>query len=80
MQALFRRKFRQNTMQSINGCLLLQRSSPLNEDVFKCLDDRHSVLKSRHIGGLIIEKMKRFIEVFVEMFVMRMVGSFSFYS
>jgi type I restriction enzyme R subunit len=33
--------------------------------VFKCLDNRPSVLKAREIGERIIAKMKAFIEVFV---------------
>jgi len=39
---------------------------PIRDDVFKCLDNRPSILQARHIGERIIEKMKAFVEVFVE--------------
>jgi len=39
---------------------------PLRDDVFKCLDNRPSILKAREIGERIIDKMKEFIEVFVQ--------------
>ena len=39
---------------------------PIRDDVFKCLDNRPSILQARHIGERIIEKMKEFVEVFVE--------------
>lgn len=39
---------------------------PIKEDVFKCLDNRPSVLQAREIGERIIEKMKEFVSVFVE--------------
>jgi len=38
---------------------------PIREDVFKCLDNRPSVLQARVIGERIIEKMKEYVEVFV---------------
>ncbi|MEY3499197.1 MAG: hypothetical protein RL308_866 [Bacteroidota bacterium] len=38
---------------------------PIREDVFKCLDNRPSVLQARAIGERIIEKMKEYVEVFV---------------
>ena len=34
-------------------------------DVFKCLDNRPSILKAREIGERILDKMKEFVEVFV---------------
>lgn len=45
---------------------------PIREDVFKCLDNRPSVLQAREIGERIIEKMKEYVEVFVNR--MMMVG------
>ncbi|MCA0132607.1 type I restriction endonuclease subunit R [Winogradskyella alexanderae] len=39
---------------------------PIRNDVFKCLDNRPSILKAREIGERIINKMKEFIQVFVE--------------
>ena len=38
---------------------------PIKEDVFKCLDNRPSILKAREIGDRIIEKMKEFVNVFI---------------
>ena len=38
---------------------------PIRDDVFKCLENRPSVLKARSIGERIIEKMKEFVAVFV---------------
>ena len=39
---------------------------PLRDDVFKCLADRPSVLQAREIGERIIEKMKTFVEMFIQ--------------
>ena len=38
---------------------------PIRDDVFKCLDNRPSILQARHIGERIIDKMRGFVEVFV---------------
>ncbi len=38
---------------------------PLRDDVFKCLDNRPSILRAREIGERIINKMKEFVQVFV---------------
>tara|TARA_R110002096_G_scaffold431980_1_gene647963 strand:+ start:514 stop:1377 length:864 start_codon:yes stop_codon:yes gene_type:complete len=38
---------------------------PLRDEVFKCLDSRPSILKAREIGERIIDKMKEFVQVFV---------------
>ena len=38
---------------------------PIRDDVFKCLDNRPSILKARSIGERIIDKMKAFVAVFV---------------
>ncbi|WP_020536133.1 type I restriction endonuclease subunit R [Lewinella cohaerens] len=38
---------------------------PIRDDVFKCLDNRPSILKAREIGQRILEKMRAFVEVFV---------------
>lgn len=38
---------------------------PIREDIFRCLDNRPSVLQARAIGERIIEKMKEYVEVFV---------------
>ncbi|MCA0154455.1 type I restriction endonuclease subunit R, EcoR124 family [Winogradskyella vincentii] len=39
---------------------------PIRNEVFKCLDNRPSILKAREIGERIISKMKEFVQVFVE--------------
>ncbi len=39
---------------------------PIKDEVFKCLDNRPSVLQARVIGERIIGKMKEFVEVFFE--------------
>jgi type I restriction enzyme R subunit len=38
---------------------------PIRDDVFKCLDNRPSILEAREIGERILEKMKEFVDVFV---------------
>jgi type I restriction enzyme R subunit len=38
---------------------------PIRDDVFKCLDNRPSILQARHIGERIIDRMKEFVEVFI---------------
>jgi type I restriction enzyme R subunit len=37
----------------------------IRQDVFKCLENRPSILKAREIGERIILKIKKFIDVFV---------------
>ena len=39
---------------------------PIRDDVFKCLDNRPSILQARSIGERIIIKMREFVETFVE--------------
>ena len=39
---------------------------PIRDEVFKCLDNRPSILKAREIGERIIEKMKEFVSIFVD--------------
>ncbi|ARV14153.1 type I restriction endonuclease subunit R [Polaribacter sp. SA4-12] len=38
---------------------------PIRQDVFKCLDNRPSILKAREIGDRIILKMKKYIDIFI---------------
>lgn len=38
---------------------------PIRDEVFKCLDNRPSILKAREIGERILSKMKEFVDVFV---------------
>jgi type I restriction enzyme R subunit len=39
---------------------------PVRDDIFKCLDNRPSILKAREIGERILDKMKEFVQVFVQ--------------
>jgi type I restriction enzyme R subunit len=39
---------------------------PIRDDVFKCLDNRPSILHAREIGVRILDKMKEFVEVFIQ--------------
>jgi len=39
---------------------------PIRDDIYKCLDNRPSILQARLIGDRILEKMKEYVEVFVE--------------
>jgi type I restriction enzyme R subunit len=39
---------------------------PIRDSVFKCLDSRPSILKARDMGERILDKMKKFVEVFVQ--------------
>ncbi|PWG04399.1 type I restriction endonuclease subunit R [Polaribacter aquimarinus] len=38
---------------------------PIRQDIFKCLDNRPSILKAREIGDRILSKMKKFIDIFI---------------
>ncbi|WP_299016879.1 type I restriction endonuclease subunit R [uncultured Polaribacter sp.] len=38
---------------------------PIRQDIFKCLDNRPSILKAREIGDRIIQKMKKYIDIFI---------------
>ena len=39
---------------------------PIRDDVFKCLDNRPSILQARSIGERIIHRMREFVETFVQ--------------
>jgi type I restriction enzyme, R subunit len=51
--------------KSLINAYIYSGQEPIRDDVFKCLDNRPSILQARHIGERIIEKMKEFVEVFV---------------
>ena len=51
--------------KSLIDTYIYSQNEPLREEVFKCLDNRPSILKAREIGDRIINKMKEFVEVFV---------------
>ncbi|MCP4978720.1 MAG: hypothetical protein GY931_21455, partial [Maribacter sp.] len=55
----------QKQFQALIDAYIFSEQEPLREDVFKCLDNRPSVLEAREIGERIIGKMKIFVEVFV---------------
>jgi type I restriction enzyme R subunit len=55
----------QKQFQALIDAYIYSEQEPLRDEVFKCLDNRPSVLKAREIGERIIAKMKAFIEVFV---------------
>lgn len=50
--------------QALIEAYIYSEQEPLRDDVFKCLDNRPSVLQARAIGERIIAKMKEFVEVF----------------
>tara|TARA_R110002051_G_scaffold181460_1_gene250946 strand:+ start:13648 stop:16521 length:2874 start_codon:yes stop_codon:yes gene_type:complete len=39
---------------------------PIKDDIYKCLDNRPSILQARSIGERILLKMKEFVQVFIE--------------
>jgi type I restriction enzyme, R subunit len=51
--------------KSLMDAYLYSGQEPIRDDVFRCLDNRPSILQARHIGERIIEKMREFVEVFV---------------
>ena len=51
--------------KSLINAYIYSGQEPIRDDVFKCLDNRPSILQARHIGERIIEKMREFVEVFV---------------
>jgi len=52
--------------QALIDAYIYSEQEPLRDEVFKCLDNRPSVLQARAIGERIITKMKEFVEVFVK--------------
>ena len=55
----------QKQFQALIDAYIFSDQEPLRDEVFKCLDNRPSILKAREIGERIINKMKEFVEVFV---------------
>ena len=56
----------QKQFQSLMDTYIYSEQEPIRDDVFKCLDNRPSILKAREIGERIIAKMKEFVEVFIK--------------
>jgi len=55
----------QKQFQALIDAYIYSEQEPLRDDVFKCLDNRPSVLQAKEIGERIIAKMKEFVDVFV---------------
>jgi type I restriction enzyme R subunit len=51
--------------QALIDTYIFSEQEPLRDDIFRCLDNRPSVLQARTIGERILLKMKQFVEVFV---------------
>lgn len=56
----------QKQFQSLMDAYIYSDQEPIRDEVFKCLDNRPSVLKAREIGERIITKMKEFVEIFIK--------------
>ncbi len=52
--------------KSLIDAYIFSGRDPLRDDVLKCLGGRPSILQAREIGERIIQKMKDYVEVFVE--------------
>ena len=55
----------QQQFNSLVESYIYSGQEPIRDEVFKCLDNRPSILKAREIGERILSKMKDFVEVFV---------------
>ena len=55
----------QRQFQKLIDTYIFSGREPLKEDIFQSLENSPSVLKAREIGERIINKMKKFVEVFV---------------
>jgi len=58
-------KLDQAQFKALIDAYIFSGQEPIRDDVFKCLDNRPSILKAREIGKRILEKMKTYIEVFI---------------
>lgn len=59
----------QKQFQALVDAYIFSEQEPLRDDIFKCMDNRPSVLQARIIGQRILDKMKKFVNVFVEQMV-----------
>tara|TARA_R110002072_G_scaffold98817_1_gene217456 strand:+ start:3652 stop:6528 length:2877 start_codon:yes stop_codon:yes gene_type:complete len=55
----------QQQFNSLIESYVYNGQEPIRQDVFKCLDNRPSILKAREIGERILLKMKKYIDVFI---------------
>lgn len=56
----------QPQFQALIESYLYSGQDPLRDDIFKCLDNRPSVLKAQEIGERILNKMKHFVDVYLK--------------
>ncbi|MBM9514994.1 type I restriction endonuclease subunit R [Desulfobulbus marinus] len=59
----------QQQFQALIDTYIFSEQEPLRNDVFKCLANRPSVLQAKIIGTRILDKMKKFVQVFVDQMV-----------
>jgi type I restriction enzyme R subunit len=50
---------------SLLDAYIFTEQEPIREDVLNCLENRPSVLEARNIGNRIIEKMKKYVDIFL---------------
>jgi type I restriction enzyme R subunit len=55
----------QSQFNALIDSYIYSGQEPIRDDVFKCLDNRPSILKAREIGERIISRMKEFVETFI---------------
>ena len=56
----------QQQFNSLIESYIYNGQEPIRQDVFKCLDNRPSILKALEIGERIITKMKKYINIFID--------------
>jgi type I restriction enzyme, R subunit len=56
----------QTQFNNLINSYIFNGQEPLKEEVFACLEKRPSILQARSIGERIIERMKEFVNVFIE--------------
>ncbi len=61
----------QQQFQALIDAYIFSEQEPLRNDIFKCLANRPSVLQAKIIGTRILDKMKKFVQVFVDQMVLR---------
>jgi type I restriction enzyme R subunit len=59
-------KLDKNQFRSLIESYTAYGREPLRDEVFQCLENRPSILKAREVGERILEKMKGFVQVFVQ--------------
>ena len=59
-------KLDKDQFKSLIETYVYTQQEPIREEVIQCLDNRPSILAARSIGERIINKMKQYVEVFIE--------------